>query len=345
MREMDGVLQGLGVGPLSHTHSRLPVSICSFPETAAPRTWAETWWRYPCGWSPLTGSREQTGIHQSADGRAACRPQKLLILKYQIMTATGTGGGQWRWPTFFLQTRSVPFVSPDSSHQPRSSGRLSDLWWQVLFLGDLFPFRFKQALNLSHWVCEFVTFIPRTQFRCYARAHFFGLWGFALLLRPTTFFFFLVYLQVLLIFFVFFQVHQENARARSGSRCQVHRKDGNISSRGWWRWIENFKYMKIGLKCSKITSLKTRKWKAGKCTTALQAWLAAWVGKSSLFYKLSSVLLSETYKRPSTSSHHHHHHHQALQLIMPECPPHAQNGQNEHKCAIRHSKSKLKHRV
>lgn len=105
------------------------------------------------------------------------------------MTATGTGGGQWRWPTFFIQTRSVPFVSPDSSHQPRSSGRLSDLWWQVLFLGDLFPFRFKQALNLSHWVGEFVTFIPRTRFRCYARAHFFGLWGFALLLRPTTFFF------------------------------------------------------------------------------------------------------------------------------------------------------------
>lgn len=68
MREMDGVLQGLGVGPLSYTHSRLPVSICSFPETAALRTRAETWWRYPCGWSPLTGSREQTGIHQSADG-------------------------------------------------------------------------------------------------------------------------------------------------------------------------------------------------------------------------------------------------------------------------------------
>lgn len=40
MREMDGggrtgVLQGLGVGPLSFTHSCLSISICSFPETAA----------------------------------------------------------------------------------------------------------------------------------------------------------------------------------------------------------------------------------------------------------------------------------------------------------------------
>lgn len=71
------------------------------------------------------------------------------------------------------------------------------------------------------------------------------------------------------------------------------------------RLIENFKYMKIGLKCSKITSLKKRKWKARKCTTALQAWLAAWVGKSNAFCKPGSVLLSEAYKRPSTSSHHH----------------------------------------
>lgn len=118
-------------------------------------------------------------------------------------------------PTFFIQTCSVPFVSPVVivHTQPHSLAGLSDLLWQGFvfsFVVDFIPFRFKQALNLSHWVCEFWTFFLRTRFRHYTQENlvvlvdFFGLWGFGwwFLMEPMAFLK-IDYLQVLLIFSAF----------------------------------------------------------------------------------------------------------------------------------------------
>lgn len=77
--------------------------------------------------------------------------------------------------------------------------------------------------------------------------------------------------------------------------CQIHRKEPNMPASRWRRWIKNLKYMKIGLKCPKITSLRKQNWKAKKCVTAFQAW----VGKRNSTNSAQSCCQERTKDPPS----------------------------------------------
>lgn len=104
---------------------------------------------------------EQAGIHQPSNGGGQCVVlcvcgKGYLSSSPQITDDDGDrgGGGGGGGVSYFLHP-NIPFVSPVMivHTQPRSLGGLSDLLWQGFvfsFVVDFIPFRFKQALNLSH---------------------------------------------------------------------------------------------------------------------------------------------------------------------------------------------------